>query len=63
MCKKCKDTGILEKEYCDCFYKLLNKKLIANIGVKIDSSHKFENVDFNIFDNAEESMKRAEDEK
>lgn len=56
-CSKCKDTGLLENEYCDCFYSLLNKKLIENIGVKIDPTHKFESVDFSIFDNADEMKK------
>ena len=52
-CKKCNDTGILKNNYCDCFYELLNKKLISNIGANIDRSHTFDNSNFDLFDNKE----------
>lgn len=56
-CKKCQDTGFINEEYCECYYKRLNKAIINNLGVNVDSSHTFKNADFSIFDNPENIKK------
>lgn len=59
-CKKCQDTGLNGEEYCECYYKRLNKAIINNLGVNVDNSHTFKNADFSIFDNPE-SIKKMYD--
>lgn len=49
-CKKCNDTGLIGEDYCDCYYKKLNKAIINNLGIKVDNSHTFDNANFNLFD-------------
>lgn len=56
-CKKCQDTGFINEEYCECYYKRLNKAIINNLGVNVDNSHTFKNADFSIFDNPENIKK------
>ena len=56
-CKKCQDTGFINEEYCECYYKRLNKAIINNLGVNVDNSHTFNNADFSIFDNPENIKK------
>ena len=56
-CSKCKDTGILNGSYCDCFYRRYNNELIKNLGIKIDKNHTFDKSNFNIFDNPIETKK------
>ena len=56
-CKKCKDTGLVEDKFCECFYNKLNKDVIHNLGMNVDNSHTFEKADFSIFDKPEQVEK------
>lgn len=56
-CTLCSDTGEVDGKYCKCFYKLLNEQLIKNLGANVNSTHTFENADFNLFDNSEQIKK------
>lgn len=53
-CKKCQDTGMINDNFCECFYNRLNTEIINNLGIKVDKSHTFENADFKLFDKPEE---------
>lgn len=52
-CKKCGDTGLVGEDFCDCYYKKLNKAIINNLGIKVDNSHTFSNANFKLFQEPE----------
>ena len=56
-CKKCCDTGVINNEYCTCFYKMYNEFIIKNLGININRNHTFSSANYKIFDNPEETKK------
>jgi len=59
-CKKCSDTGYVGKDFCECYYRRLNKELVNNVGMNVDNSHTFESADFEIFDDKDKIKKTYE---
>ena len=54
-CKKCKDSGIVENEYCDCLKTEISKILLENSG--FEHLCDFKDSNFNLFENKEEIKK------
>ena len=50
-CKKCEDSGFVNGEMCECLKREINGLLIEQSG--FGKLHDFENVNFDIFENAE----------
>lgn len=55
ICKNCNDTGIIDGKYCSCIKKEISKLLQAQSG--FDSLEKFEEANFDIFDNPDHIKK------
>ncbi len=47
-CSKCKDTGIVNGEYCDCFKKALSKELLNESGLSDKNLPDFDNIKYDI---------------
>lgn len=56
-CNKCKDIGIMNEKYCDCFNKRLNELLIKESGVPLEMLRHFSDSDFSKFENSADIKK------